>query len=82
MRTINAEQGPAYGVALLAAVGAGAFKNVQEACEATIRVTSRTTCHQSRVPYRIYAKSYPVYRRLYDSLKADFQAIAGLADES
>jgi xylulokinase len=30
--TINAEQGPAYGVALLAAVGAGAFKNVEEAC--------------------------------------------------
>ena len=78
--TINAEQGPAYGVALLAAVGAGAFKNVQQACEATIRVTSRTTCHQARVPYRIYKNAYPVYRRLYGSLKDDFQAIAELQE--
>jgi xylulokinase len=78
--TINAEQGPAYGVALLAAVGAGAFKNVQQACEATIRVTSRTTCHQARVPYRIYKNAYPVYRRLYGSLKDDFQAIAVLQE--
>jgi xylulokinase len=76
--TINAEQGPAYGVALLAAVGAGAFQNVQEACEATIRVTSRTTCFTSRMPYRIYAQAYPVYRRLYHSLQADFRAIAEL----
>jgi len=76
--TINAEQGPAYGVALLAAVGAGAFKNVQEACEATIRVTGRTTCHQTRLPHRIYAKAYPVYQRLYQALKEEFQAIAQL----
>ena len=41
--TINAEQGPAYGVALLAAVGSGAYKNIEEACSATIRVVSRTS---------------------------------------
>ena len=40
--TINAEEGPAYGVALLAAVGAGAFKNIEEACAATIRVVKET----------------------------------------
>ncbi len=34
--TINSEEGAAYGVALLAAVGAGAFKNIAEACAATI----------------------------------------------
>ena len=45
--TINAEEGPAYGVALLAAVGAGAFKNVEEACAATIRVVSRTAAGQA-----------------------------------
>ncbi len=36
--TINTEEGAAYGVALLAAVGAGGYKNIQEACRATIRV--------------------------------------------
>ena len=39
--TINSEEGAAYGVALLAAVGAGAFKNIEEACAATIRVVQR-----------------------------------------
>ena len=44
--TINAEEGPAYGVALLAAVGAGAFKNIEEACAATIRVVKQTAPNQ------------------------------------
>jgi xylulokinase len=74
--TINAEQGPAYGVALLAAVGAGAFKNVEEACSATIRVVSRTT-HDKKTA-KSYDRFFPVYQRLYESLKDDFQAIGQL----
>ena len=76
--TLNSEQGPAYGVALLAAVGAGAFKNIEEACELTIRGTSRTTCHHVRIPHRIYAHGFPIYQRLYQALKEEFQAIAKL----
>ena len=37
-----ADEGPAYGVALLAAVGAGEYKNVVEACAATVKTTSET----------------------------------------
>ncbi len=48
--TINAEEGPAYGVALLAAVGGGAFKNVEEACSATIRVVKETPAQKPRSP--------------------------------
>ncbi|MDR1270602.1 MAG: xylulokinase, partial [Planctomycetaceae bacterium] len=40
--TINSEEGPAFGVALLAAVGAGAFKNIQEACKTVIKVVKET----------------------------------------
>ena len=40
--TINSEEGAAYGVALLAAVGAGEYKDIAEACAATIRVVSET----------------------------------------
>ena len=47
--TINAEQGPAFGVALLAAVGAGAYKNVEEACSATIRVVSETPADKKAI---------------------------------
>lgn len=74
--TINAEQGPAYGVALLAAVGAGSYKNIQEACAATIRVVSRTAVDKKAVP--TYDRGFPVYQQLYQSLKQDFVSIAGL----
>jgi xylulokinase len=74
--TINAEQGPAYGVALLAAVGAGAFKNVEEACAATIRVVNKTPLNKKAA--KIYDAGFPIYQQLYRSLKADFAAIGKL----
>lgn len=74
--TINAEQGPAFGVALLAAVGAGAYKNVEEACAATIRVVNETPADKKAI--KIYDKAFPIYQDLYRSLKPDFKAIAGL----
>ena len=39
---MKADEGPAYGVALLAAVGAGEFKDIVEACDATVKTTSET----------------------------------------
>jgi len=74
--TINSEEGPAYGVALLAAVGAGEFKNIQEACAATIRVVKETPVQRSAKAY--YDRAFPIYQQLYRSLKDDFRAIAAL----
>jgi xylulokinase len=74
--TINTEEGPAYGVALLAAVGAGAFKNIQEACAATIREVDQTV--PRRPARRRYDRAFPIYQRLYHSLKDDFKSIAEL----
>jgi xylulokinase len=74
--TINAEEGPAYGVALLAAVGTGAYKNVVEACKATIRVVSETK--PTAAGKKAYDRFYPQYGKLYRSLKKDFQEIEGL----
>lgn len=74
--TLNAEQGPAFGVALLAAVGAGAYKNVAEACQATIRVVDETPVNRSAA--KVYDAAFPVYQQLYRSLKTDFAAIARL----
>ena len=74
--TINTEEGPAYGVALLAAVGAGAFKNVQEACAATIRAEKETAVRRPAKQY--YDRAFPVYQQLYRSLKDDFKGIAAL----
>jgi xylulokinase len=74
--TINAEEGPAYGVALLAAVGTGRFKNVREACKAGIKVT-RTIKPNARSK-RLYAKYHAQYHRLYPALKDQFVNIARL----
>jgi xylulokinase len=75
--TLEAEEGPAYGVALLAAVGAGAFKNIEEACAATVRVATQTA--PKAAARKSYDGAFPVYQHLYQSLKDDFKRIASLA---
>lgn len=71
--TINAGEGPAYGVALLAGVGTGVWSSVEEACEQAISVASR--CEVNRERARIYGEFYPVFQDLYRSLKDDFDVI-------
>ena len=75
--TINAEQGPAFGVALLAGVGTGAFKNVREACDSTIRLASTTKPKPSHTA--LYNKIHPEFAKLYHSLKDNFPALSQLA---
>jgi xylulokinase len=71
----NSHEGPAYGVALLAAVGTGAYRTVAEACDATIKVIDQNT-PQARAK-RTYDELHPVYQQLYRSLKTDFATLAG-----
>jgi xylulokinase len=71
---INASEGPAYGVALLAAVGAGAYRNVVEACDATIQVVESTPADaKSR---KTYDAAHRIYQQLYRSLQSDFATVA------
>jgi xylulokinase len=74
--TINSEEGPAYGVALLAAVGAGEFKDIKQACKSAVKVT-RTIRPKPAARAR-YAKLHQQYDRLYPALKTEFHRIAGL----
>jgi xylulokinase len=74
--TINAEQGPAFGVALLAAVGNGEFKNIEEACKATISVVEKVA--PRKPAQKKYDAGFPVYQRLYQSLKDRFVDISRL----
>ncbi|NOZ20567.1 MAG: xylulokinase [Planctomycetes bacterium] len=71
--TINAHEGPAYGVALLAGVGTGVYGSVEQACEATIKVASETQPNPENST--AYATFYPIYQQLYRSLKDDFDRI-------
>ena len=71
--TVNVTEGAAYGAALLAGVGAGAYPGVAKACEAAIRVTGRTEPGPAVAAYTDY---YPRYRALYPALAPEFEAIA------
>jgi len=74
--TMAADEGPAFGVALLAAVGCGEFKNIAQACEVMVETSGETTPAAAAKKY--YNRAAPVYRGLYASLKADFRAIDAL----
>lgn len=73
---INAEQGPAYGVALLAAVGGGYYNNISQACKATIKVVEKTPAKAKSKA--VYNDLFPVFQKLYGSLKDDFKTISSL----
>jgi xylulokinase len=75
--TMAADEGPGYGVALLAAVGAGEYKDVVEACDATVKTTSETKTNVA--PRKQYDAAFPLYQKLYRSLREDFRAIAKLS---
>jgi xylulokinase len=65
---VEAEEGAAYGAAILAAVGARNFASVDQACDAVIRV------HQRVLPVdassSLLQKNYAIFRRLYPALRS------------
>ena len=72
--TINVDEGPALGVALLAGVGTGVYPSVAEACKAVIKVKdSAEACPVNHAAYNAF---YGVYRNLYAHLREDFADIA------
>ena len=74
--TINASEGPAFGVALLAQVGTGGFATVAEACDATIQVVQTTKVDAAAKA--VYERAYPIYRKLYQNLRETFREMANL----
>jgi xylulokinase len=67
IHTLQAEEGPAYGVALLAGVGVGIWNSVPEACEATVQLADTTAPRPNE--QAVYAQLYPRYRQLYPALQ-------------
>jgi len=74
--TINSSEGPALGVALLAGVGSGIYKSVEEACNAVISVKTKQKANIKL--HETYNKFYRIYGQLYKSLKQDFTDLAAL----
>ena len=68
--TVNTAEGAAFGAALLAGVGAGAWLDVPAACRAAIKITGRTVPDDAQ--FDSYRQSYALYRELYPALKSSF----------
>ncbi len=74
--TLETQEGSAYGAALLALVGTGAYASVPEACRSLIRETGSVAPRAEESEF--YANGHGVYRAIYPALKPVTQRIARL----
>jgi xylulokinase len=69
---VEAEEGAAYGAAILAGVGAKIWPTVDAACDAIVRVAHRVTIKPENAA--TMKKSYAAFRRVYPASKSIFSA--------
>jgi len=74
--TLAADEGPAYGAALLAGVGADVFANVNEAVDRCVSATGRTQPDDGNQSH--YERAYAIYRKLYGPLRASMHQLAAV----
>lgn len=72
--TVNTNEGAAFGAAILAAVGAGAYSDVPSACARMVHKID--TIHPDAAGVADYDRLYPSFRALYPALKETFAALA------
>jgi xylulokinase len=63
---LEAEEGGAFGAALLAGTGVGAWASVEAACEATVRAAEVIAPRHAEA----MAEAYVRYRRMYPALRS------------
>jgi xylulokinase len=67
---VEAEEGAAYGAAILAGVGVGIWPSVDNACGSVVRVAHRVTPDAAAVT--VMNQSYAAYERVYGATRAIF----------
>jgi xylulokinase len=67
---VEAEEGAAYGAAILAGVGAQIWPSVDDACRSVVRITTRVRPQSQNAP--AMGSSYQAYRRMYPAMKSIF----------
>jgi xylulokinase len=65
---VEAEEGPAYGAALLAGVGTGVWTSVENACEAAVHVAERVEPDKQHAA--LMDRQYGAFRKLYPALRS------------
>ena len=68
VETVEAEEGAAYGAAILAGVGAKTWSSVDEACESIVRVAGNIAPDSQHS--LVLEKAYAAYRRMYPAMKS------------
>lgn len=74
--TINIAEGPAFGAAILAGVGAKVYPSIEEATDQLVEITSTTQPIESNV--KVYDEYYQIYRSLYPALKPEFDKVSDI----
>ncbi len=69
--TVNTTEGAAYGAALLAGAGLGAWKDVISASQECIQITGSTKPNIDN--FAVYRKAYAIYHELYPELSSIFK---------
>jgi xylulokinase len=69
VETVKADEGAAFGAAVLAGVGAGAWKSVDEACDVLVQTADRVqpngaTAARMNDQYSRYTRAYPALRSI------------------
>jgi len=70
------EEGPALGAAILAAVGAGVYSSLEEACAVIVKTQSVQEPNPEN--QKIYRGCFELYKKLYIDLKNDFKILSRL----
>jgi xylulokinase len=68
VETVAAEEGAAYGAAILAGVGGGFWPSVDAACSATVRLGERVRPNPANAS--AMEAGYAAYRRMYPAITA------------
>jgi xylulokinase len=74
---VRVDEGPAFGAALLAAVGKGVFPNVEQACQKAVKVMDKVY-PDSQKGIR-YNEIYQIYKDLYPALKPFYKRISNIS---
>lgn len=72
MNTCESNQGPSLGAAILAGVGTGVFKDLEDGCGKVVQFKNSIKPDNKIA----YAKIYEIYKSLYRSLLDEFESLA------
>lgn len=71
--TINTEEGPAFGAAILAMTGCGAYPDVVSATDSLIKVVNSVSPDEELV--KLYDKKYEKFKKIYPALKPVYKEL-------